>query len=32
LSDAVAALDIQLTEDEITALEEHYTPRVPTWF
>ena len=32
LADAVAALDIQLTEDEIRALEEHYTPRLPTYF
>ena len=27
LTDAVAALDIDLTDDEATALEEHYTPR-----
>ena len=32
LFDAVAALDITLTEEEIKALEEHYTPRTPTWF
>jgi aryl-alcohol dehydrogenase-like predicted oxidoreductase len=32
LSDAVAALDITLTADETAALEEHYTPRQPTWF
>jgi 1-deoxyxylulose-5-phosphate synthase len=32
LSDAVAALDITLTVDEITALEEHYTLREPTYF
>jgi hypothetical protein len=30
--DAVAALDITLTEDEITVLEEHYTLRAPTYF
>ncbi|WP_405668119.1 aldo/keto reductase [Streptomyces sp. NBC_01166] len=29
LTDAVAALDITLTEEEITALEEHYTPGFP---
>jgi 1-deoxyxylulose-5-phosphate synthase len=32
LPDAVAALDITLTEDEVTALEEHYTLREPTYF
>lgn len=32
LSDAVAALDIELSEEEVTALEEHYTPRTPTYF
>ncbi|MFI7131732.1 aldo/keto reductase [Nonomuraea sp. NPDC050153] len=32
LADAVAALDVKLTEDEITSLEEHYTPRQPTYF
>jgi 1-deoxyxylulose-5-phosphate synthase len=32
LTDAVAALDITLTEDEVTALEEHYTLREPTYF
>ena len=32
LTDAVAALDIELTDDEVTALEEHYTPREPTYF
>jgi aryl-alcohol dehydrogenase-like predicted oxidoreductase len=26
LSDAVAAVDLHLDEDEIAALEEHYTP------
>ena len=32
LTDAVAALDLELTDKEITALEEHYTPREPTYF
>jgi aryl-alcohol dehydrogenase-like predicted oxidoreductase len=32
LEDAVAALDVQLTDDEVAALEEHYTPRPPTGF
>ncbi|HEX8157615.1 MAG TPA: aldo/keto reductase [Solirubrobacteraceae bacterium] len=32
LADAVAALDIQLTDGEIRSLEEHYTPREPTYF
>jgi 1-deoxyxylulose-5-phosphate synthase len=32
LTDAAAALSIQLTDDEVRALEEHYTPRSPTWF
>lgn len=32
LSDAVAALDVELTADEIAALEQPYTPRVPTYF
>ena len=32
LADAVAALDIALTDDEIAALEEPYTPRLPTYF
>jgi aryl-alcohol dehydrogenase-like predicted oxidoreductase len=32
LTDAAAALDIRLTDQEITALEEHYTPRLPTYF
>src|SRR3954468_401568 len=32
LDDAVAALDIQLTEDEITVLQEHYTPRLPSGY
>ncbi len=32
LTDAVAALDLALTDDEVTALEENYTPREPTYF
>jgi aryl-alcohol dehydrogenase-like predicted oxidoreductase len=32
LVDAVAALDLQLTDEETTALEEPYVPRHPTWF
>lgn len=32
LTDAVAALDIRLTDDEVAALEEHYTPRPNTGF
>ena len=32
LSDAVAALDVQLTDEEIAALEESYTPRRPTYY
>jgi aryl-alcohol dehydrogenase-like predicted oxidoreductase len=32
LDAAVAALDIQLSQEEIGALEEHYTPRRPTGF
>ena len=32
LTDAVAALDLELTDDEIKALEEPYTPRLPTYF
>ncbi len=32
LADAVAALGLELTEDEVTALEEHYTPRTPAGF
>ena len=32
LTDAVAALDITPTEDEITSLEGHYTLREPTYF
>ncbi len=32
LADAVAALDITLTSDEVAALEQHYAPRRPTYF
>jgi aryl-alcohol dehydrogenase-like predicted oxidoreductase len=32
LTDAVAALDIELTDDEVTALEQPYVPRQPTYF
>lgn len=32
LTDAVAALDLTLAEDEIAALEDPYTPRLPTYF
>jgi aryl-alcohol dehydrogenase-like predicted oxidoreductase len=32
LTDAVAALDVTLTDKEIAALEEHYTPRRPTYY
>jgi aryl-alcohol dehydrogenase-like predicted oxidoreductase len=32
LSDAVAALDVHLTDEEIRALEEPYGPDVPTAF
>jgi len=32
LPDAAAALDIHLTDDEISALEEPYTVRLPTGF
>lgn len=32
LTDAVAALELTLTEDEIVALEGPYTPREPTFF
>jgi aryl-alcohol dehydrogenase-like predicted oxidoreductase len=32
LADAAAALDLELTGDEVAALEEHYTPRQPTYF
>ena len=32
LADAAAALDITLTDDEVRALEEQYTPREPTGY
>ena len=32
ITDAVAALDIVLTDDEVAALEGPYTPREPTFF
>jgi 1-deoxyxylulose-5-phosphate synthase len=32
LADAVAALDLTLTEDEIATLEAPYTPRQPTGY
>ncbi|MDA0172078.1 aldo/keto reductase [Solirubrobacter taibaiensis] len=32
LADAVAALDIELTDDEVAALEAPYVPRTPTYF
>jgi aryl-alcohol dehydrogenase-like predicted oxidoreductase len=32
LADAVAALDLTLTDDDVRALEEHYTVRDPTGF
>jgi aryl-alcohol dehydrogenase-like predicted oxidoreductase len=32
LTDAVAALDLELIEDEISALEQPYVPRLPTYF
>ncbi|MFJ4653350.1 aldo/keto reductase [Nocardia sp. NPDC088792] len=32
LTDAVAALDIELTAEEIDSLEQPYVPRVPTFF
>ena len=32
LPDAVAALDLELTEDEIAALEAPYTPRMPSGY
>ena len=32
LPDAVAALDVELTEDEIAALEAPYTPRLPSGY
>jgi aryl-alcohol dehydrogenase-like predicted oxidoreductase len=32
LADAAAALDLELTDDEVAALEEPYVLRAPTWF
>jgi aryl-alcohol dehydrogenase-like predicted oxidoreductase len=32
LADAAAALDVVLTDDDVRALEEHYTPRQPTGY
>jgi aryl-alcohol dehydrogenase-like predicted oxidoreductase len=32
LADAVAALAVQLTDEEAGAMEEHYTPRKPTYY
>jgi len=32
LTDAVAALDLQLTDEEVAALEAPYTPRLPSGF
>ena len=32
LADAVAALDLELTDDEVAALEAPYTPRLPSGF
>ncbi|MGK5683326.1 aldo/keto reductase [Actinoplanes sp. URMC 104] len=32
LADAVAALDIELTDEELAALTEHYTPRLPSGY
>jgi aryl-alcohol dehydrogenase-like predicted oxidoreductase len=32
LADAVAALDIQLSDVEVHTLEEPYTPRLPTGY
>jgi aryl-alcohol dehydrogenase-like predicted oxidoreductase len=32
LADAVAALDLELTDDEVQALEAHYTPRLPSGY
>ncbi|MDQ0261086.1 aryl-alcohol dehydrogenase-like predicted oxidoreductase [Sinomonas atrocyanea] len=32
LADAAAALDLALTEEEASVLEEHYTPRMPSGF
>ena len=32
LSEAVAALGLHLTDDEIHALQDPYTPHGPAWF
>jgi 1-deoxyxylulose-5-phosphate synthase len=32
LAEAVAALNLQLTEDEIQAVEKPYTSHGPSWF
>lgn len=32
LADAAAALAVHLTGEEVAALEEHYTPRLPTYY
>ena len=32
LPDAVAALDVRLTDEDVSALEQPYTPRRPTGF
>jgi 1-deoxyxylulose-5-phosphate synthase len=32
LPEAIAALDVRLTDDEIQSLEEPYTPHGPSWF
>ncbi|MCU0120525.1 aldo/keto reductase [Pseudomonas sp. B2M1-30] len=32
LTDAVAALDLKLTSEEVALLEQPYTPRLPTYF
>ncbi|WP_066906785.1 aldo/keto reductase [Millisia brevis] len=32
LADAAAAVDLHLTDEEIVALEENYTPRKPTYY
>ncbi len=31
-TDAVAGLDVTLTDEEVAAFEEHYTPRKPTYY
>jgi 1-deoxyxylulose-5-phosphate synthase len=32
LAEAVAALDLHLTEDEVQAVEKPYSPHGPSWF